>query len=102
MLDSVLCAADRKISALGDGPVGEAQGDVDQLPSAVNPNDWNEIAIRCQGNRIQLWVNGYRTVDFRESEANIARTGVIGVQIHGGLPAEASYKDIRIKKLPRE
>ena len=79
-----------------------AQGDADQLQSAVKPNDWNEIAIRCQGHRIQMWVNGYRTVDFRESDANIVRSGVIGVQIHGGLPAEASYKDIRIKRLTRE
>jgi hypothetical protein len=40
-----------------------------------------------------------QTVDYKEADDKIARTGVIALQIHGGEPAEASYKDIRIKLL---
>jgi hypothetical protein len=65
----------------------------------VKPDDWNEYVIRCEGRRIQLWLNGKQTVDYAESDESIPQTGIIGVQIHGGPPAEASYKDIRIREL---
>lgn len=63
------------------------------------PNDWNELRIRCQGQRIQIWLNGVQTIDYTEQDKQISRRGVIGLQIHGGAASEASYKDIRIKEL---
>ncbi|MBP86866.1 MAG: hypothetical protein CMJ64_09135 [Planctomycetaceae bacterium] len=74
--------------------VGEQEG----VKKAFKADDWNEFVIRCQGNRIQIWLNGFRTVNYTEKE-DVARTGIIGLQIHGGKPAEASYKDIRIRVL---
>ena len=50
--------------------------------------------------RIELLVNGFKTVDYTEPDDSIEQTGVIGLQIHGGGPSEAWYKDIRIKQLP--
>jgi len=40
-------------------------------------------------------------VDYTEAEpiTKIARTGIIALQIHGGPPTEAWYKDITIKVL---
>ena len=35
-----------------------------------------------------------------ETDDDIRETGLIGLQIHGGKPAEAWYKDIKIKPLP--
>jgi hypothetical protein len=49
---------------------------------------------------VQIWVYGLLTVDYSEPDDQVARTGIVAVQIHGGLPAEASYKEIRIKELP--
>ncbi len=66
----------------------------------VKRDDWNDYRIRCQGARIQLWINGQQTVDYTEPDASIPRTGIIGLQIHSGDPREAWYKDIRIKELP--
>jgi hypothetical protein len=66
----------------------------------VKPNDWNEYVIRCEGRHIQLWLNGVKTVDYTEADASIPQTGIIGLQIHGGAPSEAWYKDITIRKLP--
>ena len=63
---------------------------------------WNDFVIRCEGKHIQIWVNGLQTVDYTEADDAIARTGIIGLQIHGGPPAEASYKDIRIKVLGKQ
>lgn len=63
-------------------------------------NDWNEYRIRCEGRRIQLFVNGVQTVDYTEPDETIEQSGRIAVQIHGGGKAEARYKDIVIEELP--
>jgi hypothetical protein len=68
----------------------------DKLPRR---GDWNDYVIRCQGPRIQIWLNGRETVDYTERDPAIPRSGVIGVQIHGGPPSEAWYKDIQIREV---
>ena len=69
------------------------------MDKILKKEDWNEYVIRAEGPHIQLWINGTKTVDYKEEDAKIDRTGVIAVQIHGGPPSEASYKEIRIKEL---
>jgi hypothetical protein len=71
----------------------------DKLKEWVKPNDWNELAIKAVGNKIQLSLNGHETVSFEEKDEKIAKTGVIGLQIHSGPPTEALYRNIRIKSL---
>jgi hypothetical protein len=66
----------------------------------VKLNDWNDYVIRCEGRHIRLWLNGILTVDYTEPDDTIPMTGLIGLQIHGGGKAEASYKDISIQVLP--
>jgi len=68
----------------------------------IRRDDWNEYVIRCQGKRIQLWINGTQTADYTEPDPSIPQRGVIGLQIHGGPPSEAWYKDIRVKELGTE
>jgi hypothetical protein len=76
-----------------------AESDHEMLAKRFKPNDWNDLVIRCEGPRVQIWVNDVQTVDFTEKDDTIARRGIIGLQIHGGAPAEASYRDIRLKPL---
>lgn len=76
------------------------QTDPEKIKKILKPNDWNEYIIRCEGNRIRLWLNGSLTVDYTETEPNIPQKGYIGVQIHGGGKSEASYKEISIEELP--
>jgi 3-keto-disaccharide hydrolase len=71
-----------------------------ELNKVLKRDDWNQYQIRCEGKRIQLWVNGLQTVDFTEPDAKIVQYGLIGLQIHGGAVAEASYKDITVEELP--
>lgn len=66
----------------------------------VKPDEWNDYRIVCEGRRIRLWLNGRQTVDYTEKDASIPQKGLIAVQIHGGPPAEAWYKDIEIRVLP--
>lgn len=75
------------------------QTEGDALAKKLKADDWNDLVIRCEGSRVQIWVNGLQTVDYKEADGAIAKTGIIGLQIHGGEPAEASYRKIRIKSL---
>lgn len=76
-----------------------ATGDHEKLVKVVRPGEWNQLTIRCEGPRIQLWVGDVQTVDYTEDDAKIERTGRLALQIHSGPPAEAWYKNIRIKSL---
>jgi len=76
-----------------------AAADPKVVAEILKHDDWNDYTIRCEGSRIQLWINGRQTIDYLEKDDKIARSGVIAVQIHGGPPSEAWYKDIRIQKL---
>jgi len=70
-----------------------------ELDKVLKLNDWNDYMIKCQGKRIRLFINGFETVDYTEPDDSIEQTGIIGLQIHGGGPSEAWYKDIIIKEL---
>ncbi len=69
------------------------------IERVLKRDDWNDYTMRCQGPRIQLWINGAPTVDYTEPDESIEQRGLIGLQIHGGPPSEAWYRDIRIKQL---
>jgi 3-keto-disaccharide hydrolase len=70
------------------------------VEQAVKKNDWNEYLIRCEGKRLRTWLNGEVMIDYTESDDAIEQFGLIGVQVHSGGPAEASYKEITIEELP--
>ena len=70
------------------------------IDKVVKHDDWNDYVIRCEGPRIRLWLNGTLTVDYTEKDEKIERTGIIGLQIHGGAKAKAYYKNITIVELP--
>lgn len=69
------------------------------MQKALRVGDWNDYVIRCEGKRIRLWINGFQTVDYTETDDTIEQTGIIGLQIHGGGPSEAWYKDMVIRPL---
>ena len=75
------------------------QPDAKLIEEIVKHDEWNEYKIRCEGARIQLWLNGKQTVDYTEKDEKIDRTGIVALQIHGGAKAKAFYKDIRIEEL---
>ena len=76
-----------------------AKPDEKTLEKLVKHDDWNEYTIRCEGPRIRLWLNGTLTVDYTETDEKIERTGIIGLQVHGGAKAKVLYKDARIEEL---
>jgi len=70
-----------------------------QSLAGLNKFGWNEYIVTAQGNHITLDLNGKRTVDYWENEPNIATTGFLALQIHGGPPMEVQFKDLRIREL---
>ncbi len=77
-----------------------AVADAEAVAKVLKRDDWNDYRIRCQGNRVQLWINELQTVDYTEPDETLEQRGLIGLQIHGGPPSEAWYKEIMIEELP--
>lgn len=77
-----------------------AKSDTAAVNKVLKRGDWNQYVIRCEGRRIQLFLNDLKTVDYTEADETIPLAGVIAVQIHGGPPSEAWYRNITIEELP--
>ena len=77
-----------------------AQSDIKAINVVLKRGGWNDYLIRAEGRRIQTHINGVLAVDYTEQDATIPQWGKIGLQIHGGGMAEASFKDIQIEELP--
>lgn len=75
------------------GPPPEERGKM------LKANEWNDYRIRCEGDRVRLWINGDQTVDYTETDPEIARSGIIALQVHSGPPTEAWYRNIRLLPL---
>lgn len=72
------------------------------LAAKLRKSDWNDYTIRAEGNHITLVLNGEITVDYREPDEDIARSGVIALQVHSGPPLMVEFRNIRIRKLEKE
>jgi len=75
----------------------QAPAELDEL---LRKEDWNQYVIRAKGERIVLALNGMQTVDYREQDAAIPRSGVIALQVHSGVPLRVEFRNLRIRELP--
>ncbi len=78
-----------------------AQPKTELLDQILKKEDWNDYRIRCEGPRIQLWLNGTQTVDYTEKDPAIPLEGIIGLQIHGNCKAVVRFKEITLEKLAK-
>ena len=70
-----------------------------KLAEVLKKEGWNSYVIRAEGDRVTLKINGLTTVDYREKDKKIARSGIIALQIHSGPAMQIDFRNIRIKKL---
>lgn len=62
--------------------------------------DWNEIRILCEGNHVQIFLNGEKRVDFIDKdEKNATAEGFFGMQVHSGAATNVRWRNLRIKEL---
>lgn len=60
---------------------------------------WHQYEITAKGGQILLKLDGVLTVDYREPDPGIARTGLIALQVHADRrPVEVWFRDIRIRE----
>lgn len=72
----------------------------DAALAKLNKEGWNHYMIRAFGDRIVVFLNGAVSVDYRETDPEIARDGLIALQVHSGEPMEVHFKDIQIQRVP--
>jgi hypothetical protein len=56
---------------------------------------WNKFRIKCEGSKIQIWINGHQTADV---ESKLFTKGVFALQ-HHGRGGVHRFRNIRIKTL---
>ncbi|HCK99783.1 MAG TPA: DUF1080 domain-containing protein [Candidatus Marinimicrobia bacterium] len=71
----------------------------EEIVKVYRQNEWNQMVVKCQGAHIQIWINGYQSVDYTEKDGTIAKKGIIGFQIHAGAPTEVRYRNIKLTEL---
>ena len=71
-----------------------------KLADVLKKDDWNTYVIRADGDHITLKINDVTTVDYTEADPEIAKTGIIALQVHAGGPMKAEFRNLRIKPLP--
>ena len=62
-------------------------------------DDWNTYEIVAVGSRVRTAINGMLCVDLDNPQ--IARRGIIGLQVHSGGPMEVRFKDFQLELNPK-
>lgn len=70
------------------------------IAAAYKLGEWNELVIKAEGNHLVHTVNGVVTADVTDTDATIAKSGVIALQLHVGPPMTIQFKNIYLKTLP--
>jgi Domain of Unknown Function (DUF1080) len=64
-------------------------------------DDWNDVVIQAQGNRIRHFLNGQLVLDFEDRDQKLAlKAGVLALQLHAGAPMWVEFRNIRMIDLP--
>lgn len=72
----------------------------EQGKKLIKWDDWNEIRILCEGNHLQIFLNGEPRVDFTDTdEKNATAEGFFGMQVHSGKKTDVRWRNLRIKEL---
>lgn len=82
---------------------GDAEAFTKQGQKVYKPGEWNSVRVKCDGNKIQTWLNGEMRADF---EDDMTPQGVIALQVHVvGKHKEAigktvMWRNLQITELP--
>ncbi|MBM3997744.1 MAG: DUF1080 domain-containing protein [Planctomycetes bacterium] len=83
------------------GAINPPQAIRDVAIKAGKQNDWNDMEILAQGNRIRLVVNGKLALDWRDPEPKYVAEGPIALQLHSEKkPQEVSFKGLVVTTFP--
>ena len=75
-------------------------GSSDDLKAFIHPNDWNQYHLIVRGNLLIHILNGHIMSEVIDDDtANRKFEGLIGVQVHVGLPMKIEYRTILLKPI---
>lgn len=65
---------------------------------------WNQVKARITGNppRVETWINGVKTMDWKDTEKRLPDRGAIALQVHGGgdhTKQFVRYRNIKVRRL---
>jgi hypothetical protein len=78
--------------------IDKTLGSSDALKEKIKQEDWNEIRLVIQGNRLKHYVNGILMSDVTDQDPfNSKDAGLIGLQVHVGPPMKVEYRNIQLR-----
>ncbi|MEM9158839.1 MAG: sulfatase-like hydrolase/transferase [Verrucomicrobiota bacterium] len=95
----------RILSRTGEKVIIDPSGQpwiVDTFPvKEFEAGEWHEYRVRVRGNHHEHWIDGHKTADLIDLDAE-ARSleGVLAIQLHKGPPMSIEVEDLKIKHLP--
>ncbi len=69
------------------------------INGSLKRNDWNDLVIRAEGNRLRHWLNGHLAVDVSDNDVKAASEGILALQAHYGPPMRVEFRNLRLRKL---
>ena len=97
-----------RICMVGEKAVWEDDGkkilrddliDQEGFSKLMKVDDWNEVCIIAKGRHIRHYLNGKLILDFVDHPDRALTEGILALQLHGGKPMWAEFKNIRIKAI---
>ncbi len=70
----------------------------DEREHILKPNNWNDLIVKVQKDRVLVWLNGDMMTDLSDDKIGEA-IGVIALQIHDGGGIKVRWKDIYVREL---
>ena len=90
---------DVKIADDGSKDIKEIESP-EELLKCFKKGEWNNYRIVCQGQLIQLYINGTLMCRFEDrGKEHAAKKGIIALQMHPGPPMKVQFKNIFLKEL---
>lgn len=96
----------QRICAVGEQATWETEGGKkvvktligqDEFTKLMKIDDWNDVVIIAEGNRVRHYLNGRLTLDFTDNAPAMAlREGSLALQLHGGKPMWVEFRNIRL------
>jgi 3-keto-disaccharide hydrolase len=96
-----LCNVGEKVVIENDKPMVVGRlGEKDKIGATYKKSDWNDYVIIAEGNHLRHYLNGVQTVDVVDNgPKGSARSGLLALQIHAGVPMVVEFKNVRLKQL---
>lgn len=73
--------------------------DPEVISKTLKVGEWNEYVVRAVGPKITLSLNGTKTIEYDEPDAEISRKGKFGLQVHSGGPFKVEFRKLTLLPL---